>query len=142
MLEQIEKWDFFEYSLPYQGSDAPFLDVSLEGTFIHPNSQVRVSGFYDGGGVFKIRFMPGYEGVWRFVTRSNIPALDGQQGEFLCVAPSANNHGPVRVFNTINFAYEDGTPYVPVGTTCYVWNLQGDELEEQTLETLRRSPFN
>lgn len=142
MPEQVEKWDFFEYSLPCQSSDNPFLDVTLEATFVHLNSQVRVSGFYDGGGVFKIRFMPSHEGVWRFVTHSNIPALDGQQGEFLCVAPLANNHGPVRVFNTINFAYEDGMPYLPVGTTCYVWNLQGDELEEQTLETLRRSPFN
>lgn len=142
MLEQIEKWDFFEYSLAYQSSGNPFLDVILEVSFTHQNYQVQVSGFYDGNGVFKVRFMPGQEGQWRFVTRSNILDLDGQHGEFLCVAPSVNNHGPVRVFNKVNFAYDDGTPYIPVGTTCYVWNHQGDELEEQTLETLRRSPFN
>jgi 3',5'-cyclic AMP phosphodiesterase CpdA len=48
----------------------------------------------------------------------------------------------VRVADTTHFAYEDGTPYIPVGTTCYVWNLQGDELEERTLRTLEKAPFN
>jgi hypothetical protein len=46
------------------------------------------------------------------------------------------------LLNTTHFAYEDGTPYIPVGTTCYVWNLQGDALEEQTLKTLDQAPFN
>ena len=41
-----------------------------------------------------------------------------------------------------HFAYQDGTPYHPVGTTCYVWNHQGDALEEQTLATLKSAPFN
>lgn len=142
MTKQVEKWDFFEYSLSYEGSINPFLNVSLEAEFSHEDRHVQINGFYDGNDIFKLRFMPDREGPWQFVTRSNLPALDGQKGEFFCVAPSANNHGPVRVFNTVNFAYEDGTPYIPVGTTCYVWNLQGDELEEQTLETLSQSPFN
>ena len=51
-------------------------------------------------------------------------------------------HGPVRVRNTHHFAYADGTPYFPFGTTCYAWVHQGDALERQTLKTLRTSPFN
>jgi len=142
VIKQVERWDFFECSFAHESSANAFLTVSLEAEFVHQVYQVQVSGFYDGDGVFKVRFMPDREGPWRFVTRSNIQALDGQTGEFLCVAPSADNHGPVHVANTVNFAYEDGTPYIPVGTTCYVWNLQGDELEEQTLKTLSQSPFN
>jgi len=46
------------------------------------------------------------------------------------------------VRNTYHFAYEDGTPYFPVGTTCYAWIHQGEELEKQTLETLKKTPFN
>jgi hypothetical protein len=141
-MRQVEKWDFFEYSLSYEDSTNPFLNVTVEAEFTHQDYQIQVNGFYDGNGIFKVRFMPTKEGQWEFVTRSNIPALNGQIGEFLCLAPSANNHGPVRVANMVNFAYEDGTSYIPVGTTCYVWNLQGDELEEQTLETLSQSPFN
>jgi len=42
----------------------------------------------------------------------------------------------------IHFAYADGTPYFPFGTTCYAWAHQGDAMEEETLATLRTSPFN
>jgi hypothetical protein len=48
----------------------------------------------------------------------------------------------VRVRHTFHFAYADGTPCFPVGTTCYAWTHQGDRLEEQTLATLKRAPFN
>ena len=44
--------------------------------------------------------------------------------------------------NTFHFKYEDGTPYLPVGTTCYAWNHQGEALETQTLATLKDAPFN
>ena len=53
-----------------------------------------------------------------------------------------DNHGPVRVAGTYHFAYEDGSRYIPVGTTCYVWNLQSAALQEETLKTLAASPFN
>lgn len=32
----------------------------------------------------------------------------------------------------------DGTPYHSIGTTCYMWNLQSDEMVNKTLETLRK----
>jgi hypothetical protein len=86
--------------------------------------------------------MPNHEGEWQFVTHSNVTTLDGKTGSLMCTSASAGNHGPVRVTDRTHFAYEDGTPYTPIGTTCYVWNLQGDTLEERTLETLDKSPFN
>jgi len=142
MPAQVEKWDFFEIELQGPVSGNPFLDVSLEADFSLKTRQVHVTGFYDGGGIYKIRFMPDQEGTWSYVTHSSSPALDGQKGELVCVVPTGTNHGPVRVVDTTHFGYEDGTPYIPVGTTCYVWNLQGDELEERTLKTLDKAPFN
>ena len=142
MPNQAEKWDYFEVALKAQASGNPFLDVTLEAEFTHNHRTVRVAGFYDGDDVYRIRFMPDMEGSWRFVTHSNVSALDNQCGSFECVPPSEYNHGPVRVIDQFHFAYADGTPYHPVGTTCYVWNLQGDALEEQTLATLREAPFN
>ena len=86
--------------------------------------------------------MPDVQGEWHFRTQSNLAELNGNEGSFTCVAPRAGNHGPVRVANTYHFAYADGTPYKQIGTTCYVWNLQGAALEAQTLATLAQSPFN
>src|SRR6185369_2760851 len=95
-----------------------------------------------GDGTYRVRFMPPAQGAWRYETRSNRKELDGKTGSFECVAPSKTNHGPVRVHNTFHFAYADGTPFRQIGTTCYAWTHQGDELEEQTLATLKSSPFN
>jgi hypothetical protein len=103
---------------------------------------VRVSGFYAGAGSYRIRFMPQEQGTWRYRTGSNHSELDGITGQFECRGPRLGNHGPVHVHDAYNFAYADGTPYHPIGTTCYVWNLQGETLEAQTLATLRKAPFN
>lgn len=142
MVVQTEKWDYFEVALRSEISGNPFIDVDFEVSFTHKNRTVQVNGFYDGENTFKARFMPDAIGSWHYTTASNIDALNNISGEFECIPPSENNHGPVRVVDSYHFAYEDGTPYHPVGTTCYVWNHQGDELEKQTIETLKGAPFN
>ena len=83
---------------------------------------MTVAGFYDGGTAWKVRFMPSAEGTWTYRTQSDIAPLDGQCGTFVCVVPSANNHGPVVVDSTgLNFCYADGSRYWPIGTTSYDW---------------------
>ncbi len=86
--------------------------------------------------------MPPTPGVWTYRTRSNRSELDGQRGHFECAPASAGNHGPVGVAETYHFAYADGTPYRPVGTTCYCWAHGPEDQQAQTLTTLRDSPFN
>ena len=107
-----------------------------------PEANRSSKGFYDGGGNYRVRIMPTERGPWHFWTVSSADALSHKIGHFLVTKPSATNHGPVQVTNTFHFAYADGTPFKQVGTTCYVWNHQGDALEEQTLKTLASSPFN
>lgn len=140
--EQAEKWGIYELVLHGPAHGNPFVDVSLSATFAHEGKQRQALGFYDGDGIYRIRFMPDDEGTWTFRTKSTARSLDSIKGSFTCTAPSAGNRGPVRVKNTFHFAYEDDTPYYPIGTTCYVWSHQETELQEQTLETLEASPFN
>ena len=40
-----------------------------------------------------------------------------------------------------SFRHADGTRCLPLGTTCYAWTHQGDELEETTLQTLAGAPW-
>lgn len=140
--KKVERWDIFEVTLKGPETGNPFIDADLRGVFRHRDRVVETDGFYDGDGVYRIRFMPELEGEWSFATISNVNELDGLKGQFECTAPSEGNHGPVRIRNKYHFGYEDGTPYYPFGTTCYVWNHQGEELEQQTLQTLKNSPFN
>ncbi len=138
---EIERWGIFELAFEGPEEGNPFLDVELSARFKQGDRVLAPDGFYDGGG-YRVRFMPDTPGEWTYRTRSNRRELDGRTGRFTCVQPSPGNHGPVRVRNTHYFAYADGTPYFQVGTTCYAWTHQGEELEAQTLATLKKSPFN
>lgn len=142
----VELWDVFELTLPGPTGGNPFVDVDLFARFAHEDpaaKPVRVRGFYDAAGEYRVRFMPDRPGRWRFQTESNHPQLSGRSGEFLCSpATTPGNHGPVRVHNTFHFRYADGTPYKQIGTTAYAWTHQGEALETQTLQTLAGAPFN
>jgi hypothetical protein len=140
--QDVEQWGMFEVSLQGPGSGNPFVDVRLAARFQQDSNSIEVAGFYDGDGVYRIRFMPPRCGLWRYVTISSVPDLDAKTGEITAVRPSPANHGPVRVANTYHFAYADGTPYKQIGTTCYAWIHQGQALQEQTLKTLSLAPFN
>jgi hypothetical protein len=139
---EVEQWGPFELSLRGPAGGNPFVDVELSATFTRGGKKVRASGFYDGDGTYRVRFMPESPGEWTYTTASNRPELDGKTGTLTVVKPSPGNHGPVRVRNVYHFAHADGTPYFPVGTTCYAWIHQPANREEQTLATLKAAPFN
>ena len=141
MENTVEKWGCFEVSLEGPRDGNPFTDVRLKADFANGGRKVSVNGFYDGEGVYRIRFMPDEPGEWSYVTGSNSPALDGKTGILTCRS-SEKEHGPVRVKNHFHFAYADGKPYFPFGTTCYAWIHQSEELQRQTLKTLAAAPFN
>ena len=138
----VQQWGIFEVRLNGPSGGNPFQEVSLTASFAQGDQVTEVAGFYDGEGLYRIRFMPEKTGEWRYRTSSNQADLNGRTGAFTCVAAAAGNHGPVRVRNTYHFAYADGSPYFPIGTTSYAWVHQGDALEAQTLATLKSSPFN
>jgi hypothetical protein len=138
----VPKWNVFEITLQGPSSGNPFTEVELTATFALEHRTVAVDGFYDGDGNYKIRFMPDAEGEWSYTTASGAAALDGLKGTFHCGAAAAGAHGPVGVHNTYHFAYADGTPYFPFGTTCYAWVHQSEELQRETLGMLAGAPFN
>src|SRR5947209_3751502 len=97
---RIERWGLFEVTLNGPGDGNPFVDVRFSAEFRQQHRTVAVDGFYDGGGVYKVRFSPDAEGEWSYVTRSDRRELEGKAGSFVCTKPAAANHGPVAVRNT------------------------------------------
>lgn len=140
-MEKVEKWGVFEASIQGSAQGNPFLEQKVTGKFVGDHEEKEVPGFYDGNGIYRVRFMPSFEGIYHYEIRCTA-SDETVEGSFEAVAPAANNHGPVRVANKYGFAYEDGNVYQPIGTTCYAWACQSMELQEQTLETLRGSSFN
>ena len=104
---QIERWGLFEISLEDNtGYENPFTDVTLEAEFYTGGEGKRVPGFYDGNGIWRIRYMPGQVGIYTFRTISNASALDGKTGTFEAVWPERENHGPVKAKGA-RFYYAD-----------------------------------
>jgi hypothetical protein len=138
----VPLWEVFELTLNGPSTGNPFADVQFAATFSLGHRTVAVDGFYDGAGAYKLRFMPDTPGEWGYTTTSNAADLTGRTGRFTCIAALAGAHGPVQPRNTHHFAYADGTPFFPFGTTCYAWVHQSEDLQQQTLQSLRSAPFN
>ncbi len=136
------KYGLFELSFAGPAEGNPFAETEFWAEFRYQNLTQAVPGFYDGDGVYRIRFMPQIEGVWHYETHANVPALDGLAGTLECGPAAEGSHGPVRVKDTFHFAHDDGTPFYPVGTTAYAWTSQEPEIVAKTLDTLSRAPFN
>ncbi len=138
----VPRWGVFEVALNGPNEGNPFQDVRVTARFSNGPATVTVIGFYDGQGVYRVRFMPESQGIWSYQTQSNRSELSGKSGQFMCVEPTPQNHGPVRVAGVHHFAYADGTPMVLIGTTAYSWAHEPEPVEDQTLDTLKNSPFN
>lgn len=137
-----ERWGVYEVQLSGPATGNPFVGVSLSATFRQGEQEIEVPGFYDGDGTYRVRFSPPTEGRWTYETTSNVEPLKDKTGEVTVSTATNDNHGPVEVAHGAHFAYADGTPYKPIGTTSYAWTSQPKELEEQTLKTLAEAPFN
>jgi hypothetical protein len=118
------------------------MDIELNAVFNNGEKNIKVPGFYNGAGKYYIRFSPDIEGEWEYVTESNAPELSGKEGEFECISPSGNNHGPLKIVNTFYLQYADETSYYGIGTTAYQWTSVKQSIQEKTLETLKEAPFN
>ena len=141
VAREVERWGVFEWSChgPAQGN--PFVDQWVRAEFEGTGERVTVEGFYDGDGVYRVRFMPSFEGTYRYRVSASFDIAE-PAGAFTALPATRGNHGPVRVRDTWHFAYEDGAPYVSLGTTCYAWAMQDDAQIDATLDVLAASPFN
>lgn len=139
--DHCRKYDMFEVSVKGEAAGNPFTEQTLTGVFMSKGESKTVRGFYDGDGIYKIRFMPQTEGMYQFVLKSSFTDQP-MTGRFYVGKARENNHGVVHTKDTYHFAYADGTPYVSIGTTCYVWHLESNERIRETLEYLQKAGFN
>ncbi len=138
-MEQIRRYDFIEIEIMGKSCEEPF-QAKIEGTFSLKEEHTTVDGFYDGNNIYRVRFMPRQLGVYQYVISGD--QIETVTGEFESIESEENNHGMVHVANQYHFAYDDGTPYYSIGTTCYAWVQQEESLQEETLKTLEESGFN
>ncbi len=142
----LPKWSMHEFtSTGNTHAGNPFRDAMLVGEFTSPSGKIKViDGFYDGDNTWRLRFVPNEEGEWSYQLRGEgVEIL--QHGKINCIGMIG--HGFIRIHqqNPFSFAKDDGTPFFPMGDTCY--GLHDDspitkELREAYLEMRRSQNFN
>ncbi len=122
----------------------------FEAQLVSPSGKKHiVSGFWDGGKTWRVRFMPREVGKWTYTTTAqNVRGLHGQKGTFKCAKTKTKNrllkHGPLRVAKEGHYLqHADGTPFFWMGDT--VWNLaivgKGKEIDRY-LEDRAKKKFS
>jgi len=111
--QRIGKWGIFESSYENFGHFRnPYTDVDLWVEFVGPDDRkVKVPGFYDGNYTWKIRFMPGITGKWKY---SGIfsDGTNAGTGAFTCT--SSGLPGMIEAFkpNPVWFGTSEGIPLI------------------------------
>lgn len=113
----------FKYSNPY-------IEGELSIHFYSPDGEnTIVKGFWDGANVWKVRFAPSLQGIWKWESKSENKTdkgLNGKAGIFEVISYEGNNpilkHGFLKVSdNGRGFEHEDGKKFFWLGDT--VWGV-------------------
>ena len=132
----LKQYETFELRFPGEERTDRWADIDLTAAFTCEKKTKTVKGFYDGDGMYTIRFLPDQPGEYTWKVTGAVNA----EGTEICL-PADKSHGIVNAVDT-HFEYADGNLFIPFGTTVYALASQDDALVEQTLETLKASPFN
>ena len=91
-MDCVEKWGVFELSSGKCDGN-PYIDYSIKAEFSNKNEQIITDGFYDGDGIYRVRFMPSFTGEYSYRVWGN--CLDGEKKGSFFVTPvkeESNNH--------------------------------------------------
>ena len=132
----MKQYKTFELTFSGPVLEDHWAQPEISAVFSCEGETVAVKGFYDGAGIYKVRFLPSKAGIWHWTVSGVVTA----SGEEVCEAdPIA--HGIVRA-KGIHFYHDDGSKYLPFGTTIYAMTHQTDEIIAETFESLVNAPFN
>ena len=129
-------YEMFELKFSGPKPEGSWAETDITAMFQCGADKKTAKGFYDGDGIYKVRFMPQQTGIYCWKVEGIVQA----EGTEECTA-SDQSHGMVQAVDT-HFEYEDGAKYLPFGTTIYALAHQTEDIIEQTLASLAEAPFN
>ena len=137
----MKQYQIYELTFKGKEPEGDFVNVDIKGTFQVNGKKTFVKGFYDGEENYRVRYLPLESGWCEYKVESSLELCGTMEGREWVEVADHKDHGLVRV-NNLSFQYEDGTPYLPYGTTVYALLHQEKILMDETMETLKTAPFN
>ncbi len=119
-LRTVPRRSVAQFELSYDATlDNPFVEVEAEAVFTAPegSEMIRVEGFYDGGSVWKFRFVPRAHGTWKadLKLKRNGKKIAEASEWFICRGDQGRGLLERSTVNPYRLQYEDGTPFYSVG---------------------------
>ncbi len=134
----MRQYETFEISFQALEPEGSWSVTDLTAEFMCNGKTTKVSGFYAGNGIYKVRYLPRETGMISWKTEGIFCAEGCEE----CIAQEDGiHHGLVRPNGTA-LCFWDGTPCRTFGTTVYGMLHQPKALIARTIETLKSSPFN
>ena len=149
----ISAWQWEVVDIRLEPSEIPLqpIDLAFSASFTHETGgSIKVPGFYDGEGIFVIRFTPPSSGVWKYKTSAAAGELDGQVGQLLVAPARAGRRGGVTIDPTAptRFQFENGDRYYPIAfESDWLFALDAQNPDDIPVtrgfvDTLARDGFN
>ena len=119
-LSTVPRWGVAEFELSYQEPlENPFVEVQAEAVFTAPEGKemIRVEGFYDGDTMWRFRFVPRVQGIWKadLALKRNGREVASAREWFDCKGEKGRGFLEQSALNPYRLQYEDGTPFYSVG---------------------------
>ena len=148
---EIPRWQPHDFNFSSNSKPANPFQTQFWATISGPGgAQLKLPGFFDENGTWKIRGSVPQPGPWHITTHSDLSDLNNQQVDFVCVPkPDRDIHGGLRVDpnHPHHLLFEDGTHCFLMGYECdWLWALDLGRTDLSTLnpflDKLRASGFN
>jgi hypothetical protein len=144
--DNVPKWGIFQEEYRNGKSyRSPYHEVSLEAVFTSPGGrQIQFWGFYDGGDLWRLRFMPDETGEWQYEARFSDES-DSFRGKFCCI--DSDLPGPLCAYekNKIWFGTKNGRPFmlrsIHLGD-CFFSGQINTEKRARILDYLQNMGYN
>lgn len=131
----MKQYEIYEATFTGPVLKENYAEVDLQGEFALNGKTSTVQGFYDGNGIYKVRYMPLETGVCAY----KITGIFNKKGKF--EVKKGTDHGPVKAIGT-HFEFDDKTAFYPVGTTVYALAHQDEAVTNDTMKELHKGYFN
>ena len=148
---QAHQWDVIDIQFHVKRIPGQPVDLDFTATFKHKSGrELESAGFYDGDGLYVIRFAPMLAGKWTYTTRSSSSELDALTGNLVADAARDGRRGGIVVDpkHDTRFVYENGESYYPIAFECdWLFALDAENPSDipktrTFVDTLAESGFN
>ena len=148
MPQSVECWGICRARVARPVGGQPVHRCDVQRAVHARASQRDVDGFYDGDGIYRVRFMPDEVGEWRYATRSNRRAgrPDGRvhlrrAGAGQPRAGARARHVPLRLCRRHAVLLRSGRPATPGLTRATRWRTDARDAEPAPFNKMRMCVF-